>query len=69
MNVRAYRATGACITAVRRMLGFQIRVSGAESLPDRPTLFVANHFTRLETMLVPYVIFQAAGRPVRALTA
>ncbi|MHC4429158.1 MAG: alpha/beta fold hydrolase [Planctomycetota bacterium] len=55
------------MTALRKALGLRIRVTGAENLVDRPTLFVANHFTRIETFLVPYVIFQTAQRMVRSL--
>ncbi|MHC5002719.1 MAG: alpha/beta fold hydrolase [Planctomycetota bacterium] len=67
MNLRTYKATGLCITAARRLLGLRIRVSGGDALPDRPTVFAANHFTRLETLLVPYVIYQCEDRPVRSL--
>ncbi len=67
MGLTAYKATCACLSAMKTMLGVRLRVTGVENLVDRPTLFVANHFTRIETFLIPYVIFQHAGRQVRSL--
>ena len=57
----------AVLTAIRKMLGVKLRVTGTENLVERPTLFVANHFTRIETFLIPYVIFRHAGRQVHSL--
>ncbi|MBN2160820.1 MAG: alpha/beta hydrolase [Spirochaetes bacterium] len=36
--------------------GTDIRVHGAEQVPDQPVLYVINHFTRMETFLMPYII-------------
>jgi esterase/lipase/1-acyl-sn-glycerol-3-phosphate acyltransferase len=33
-----------------------IRLHGAENVPAQPVLYVINHFTRMETILMPYVI-------------
>ena len=67
MGQRAYKSTGVAITSLRRMLGVKLRVTGTEHLVNRPTLFLANHFTRVETFLIPYVIFRYARRQVRSL--
>ena len=67
MSLRAYKATDKVMTLARKVLGLRLRVTGTENLVDRPTLFVANHFTRIETFLIPYVIFHAAERQVRSL--
>jgi esterase/lipase/1-acyl-sn-glycerol-3-phosphate acyltransferase len=67
MRLRLYKATGAGIAAVTRLLGIRLRTTGLEELPDRPTLFVVNHFTRFETFLVPYVIYRRFRQPVHTL--
>ncbi len=67
MSLMTYRATGLLITAMKRLLGVRLRASGAENLVARPTIFVANHFTRIETFLIPYVIYLCARRQVRSL--
>ncbi|MHC4413822.1 MAG: alpha/beta fold hydrolase [Planctomycetota bacterium] len=67
MGLTTYKATGVFMTALKRLLGVNLRATGSEHLVDRPTLFVANHFTRIETFLIPYVIFRQARRQVRSL--
>jgi esterase/lipase/1-acyl-sn-glycerol-3-phosphate acyltransferase len=36
--------------------GTDVRVHGTENVPDQPVLYVVNHFTRMETIIMPYVI-------------
>lgn len=55
------------MTAVMRLFGIRLRISGVENLVDRPTMFVSNHFTRLDTFLIPYVVSSKAGKQVRTL--
>ena len=49
------------------LLDLNIRVTGADHLTDRPTLFVVNHFTRFETMIIPYVTSRYIPKQVRNL--
>lgn len=51
---------------VRKLSGANITVSG-EELPDSPVLFVANHFTRFETFVVPHMLYKEYGRVSRSL--
>jgi esterase/lipase/1-acyl-sn-glycerol-3-phosphate acyltransferase len=55
------------IDLLHRVLGLSIQVEGLENITDRPTLFVVNHFTRMETFIVPYVLHKHAERELRAL--
>jgi esterase/lipase len=52
---------------LERLLKARIHVSGADNIDDRPTMFVINHFTRAETLLLPYVISKHTGQYVRSL--
>jgi len=51
---------------VRKLSGAKITISG-EKIPDSPLLFVANHFTRFETFVVPHMLYKAYGRTSRSL--
>ena len=44
------------LDALTQASGMDIRVHGKENVPDQPVLYVVNHFTRMETILMPYVI-------------
>lgn len=52
---------------LEKLLGSKITVEGLENLPPKPVLFVANHFTRSETFIVPYIIYKYTHRQVRCL--
>ncbi len=54
------------LSLVRKLSGANITVSG-EELPDSPLLFVANHFTRFETFVVPHMLYKEHGRTSRSL--
>ncbi|CAB5154945.1 FIG00680866: hypothetical protein [Olavius algarvensis associated proteobacterium Delta 3] len=69
MNPYAYRTTGLAIKTLSRILKARIRVHGQEHIPDAPLIFVVNHFTRLETLLMPYHIYKIIGRPVWSLAS
>ena len=36
--------------------GSDVRMHGVQNVPDQPVLYVVNHFTRMETIIMPYVI-------------
>ncbi len=67
MATRVFRATAAMIGLMRRMLKLSIHVEGLDNITDRPTLFVVNHFTRMETFIVPYVLYRHTDKELRAL--
>lgn len=64
---RIFRTSGLALRFVRRLLGTRIHSEGIANLTNQPTLFVVNHFTRLETFVMPYVLYMNSGKQVRSL--
>lgn len=64
---RAYKYTVLALNFLERILGSKITVEGLENIPQKPVLFVSNHFTRSETFVVPYIINKYTQRQVRCL--
>ena len=59
----ALKTTHALIGFIESSLKIRMHAEGVENIPnDRPILFVINHFTRLETFLIPRIIYQHTGR-------
>lgn len=62
-----FRSTGVVMKLLEKVLKSNLNVSGIENIPDTPVLFVANHFTRSETFLLPYMLHRFTKRNVRSL--
>ena len=69
MNPIAYRTTGLVIKAIENLSKANINIHGAENIPEGSLIFVINHFTRIETFLMPYNIFKLTGVPVWSLAS
>ncbi|MFZ9470539.1 MAG: lysophospholipid acyltransferase family protein, partial [Rickettsiales bacterium] len=67
MNFKSFRYASLAMNILERLLGSRFTVSGIEKIPNKPVLFVANHFTRSETFFVPYVINKITSRHIRCL--
>ena len=67
MNRFAYRTTGFAIKAISNLSKANISLHGQENIPEGSVIFVINHFTRLETVLMPYQIFTLTKVPVWSL--
>jgi esterase/lipase/1-acyl-sn-glycerol-3-phosphate acyltransferase len=69
MNRFAYRTTGFAVKAIENLSKANIKFHGTDNIPEGSLIFVINHFTRLETFLMPYNIFKLTGRPVWSLAS
>lgn len=63
----SFRISGLLISALKKLIRSSISVEGLENLRANPTLFVVNHFTRMETGILPYVLYQFNGQMVHSL--
>ena len=56
---------GYVLSLLEKILNANIEVKGIENIPaNNPKMFVANHFTRTEAMLVPYTLYNLTGKKV-----
>ena len=69
MNLFAYRTTGLLIKTITELSKANVKLYGIENIPSGSVIFVLNHFTRMETFLMPYVIFKLTQVPVWSLAS
>ena len=67
MKYTAYLATGQMIALMEKFSRIKIKTHGQESIPGGSIIFVVNHFTRIETLLLPYHIYTQTHVPVWSL--
>ena len=67
MNRFAYRSTGFAIKTLSSLSKANIAIHAQEKIPEGSIIFVINHFTRLETALMPAQIFSLTKVPVWSL--
>jgi 1-acyl-sn-glycerol-3-phosphate acyltransferase len=65
----AYRTTGLAIKTITNLSRAEISYHGENNIPAGSNIFVINHFTRLETFLMPYLIFRLTKIPVWSLAS
>jgi len=67
MNRFAYFTTSLAIKALSSLSRLNVMIHGRENIPDGSIIFVSNHFTRFETLLLPYHINQLTSAPAWSL--
>ncbi len=67
MKYSAYLATGSMITLMQSFSKIKVVTHGQEQIPSGSVIFVVNHFTRIETLLLPYHIYNLTHVPVWSL--
>lgn len=67
MNRRAYLTSGHAIALFEYLSRIRVNIHGHENITSAPTIFVVNHFTRIETLLLPYHIYTLTRCPVWSL--
>lgn len=64
---RSFRLSGLLVSIIKKFSRSNVSVEGLENLRAHPTLFVVNHFTRIETGLLPHLLYQFNGQMVHSL--
>ncbi len=57
------------IEGLLRISKVKMVVNGIEKVPKKSAIFLSNHFTRIETLILPYIIYTRLGILPRILTA
>ncbi|THB76403.1 MAG: alpha/beta fold hydrolase [Desulfobacteraceae bacterium] len=69
MNKFAYSLSSISLKYLSFLSKANIHIIGSENIPSGSNIFTANHFTRIETIFLPYHIHRITHRPVWSLAA
>ncbi|PLY08973.1 MAG: glycerol acyltransferase [Arcobacter sp.] len=58
-------SSGVVLNIIEKILDTNIEIKGIENIPkNNPRIFVANHFTRIEALIVPYALYELTNKKV-----
>lgn len=69
MNLLAYRTTSLALKILTSFSRARISLHDHENLPTGGTIFAVNHFTRFETLLLPYHLSKLLDKPIWSLAS
>ena len=67
INPFAYRTAGYAVGALSSLAKANFRYHGEKNIPKGSLVFAVNHFTRIETLFLPYIINRITGKTVWSL--
>lgn len=67
MDAFAYRMAGIAIKAISGLSNVNIRTHGEDRIPKGAVIYAINHFTRIETVFIPYYLNRLTGMPLWSL--
>jgi len=69
MNRFAYRTTGLFVKVLENISRARVNLHDTENIPEGNNIFVVNHFTRIETFVLPTHLFRLTQTPIWSLAA
>ena len=61
-SVKSLKITGILLKLIEKIFSINFEIKGEENIPkDKSILFCANHFTRFETFIIPFILNQIKG--------
>ncbi|MFO7752414.1 MAG: alpha/beta fold hydrolase [Desulfobacteraceae bacterium] len=69
MNRFAFYLSGYALRTFAPFSRARVRIHGQENIPEGSVLFTANHFTRIETVFLPYYIHSLIKKPIWSIAA
>ncbi|MCJ8500620.1 alpha/beta fold hydrolase [Desulfatitalea alkaliphila] len=69
MNPIAYRTTNLVLKTFANLTKARVVLHDTDHIPEGANIFVVNHFTRLETVLIPFYLHNLLQKPIWSLAS